>query len=453
MVVAQVRAFWIFWGDDDLFGPVLITWVSGFGGSLYAPVLQYYFKEIGASPVDMGNISSLKRVAAMVLAPAYGWLMDRDHALFSMVLCACGCAVGCLVQAIAWDLRLLYVGAIILGLGNNMWSLVLAFVTSRTEPSVRSVVVSGFYGQQRIIELVGKALYSPMRYVIVNIFKVDSKLQQFRMVLSVCWLFCFYGVIRLLWQIARDKKRSQENRLASRTSSGMEDISEICAVDHEVSHGPQEDGNFVSFFGVALAVISLSSTSAAVDILWPMFLQVTFGWDSKEYGVVLLLTTAANITGLTLSPVLEKHLSQLYASCLMMLGVGISAALAFGSDPPHTPAIHVPLVVALAFFLGIGESSLKSLATLQMPRYLQGRTWGVLSSLQGLGVIIGSSGGGLLFRKESSSPFLFNAVGAIVASVFLYVVSYFASMKQLHHIDSEYTAVEMTERKEVEHET
>ncbi len=71
---------------------------------------------------------------------------------------------------------------------------------------------------------------------------------------------------------------------------------------------------------------------------------------------------------------------------------------------------NVATVAVLAALLGVVDPALKSLLSLQMPPALQGRAWGVLAVLQGVGSVVGGSVGGVLLKSSLYMPPLFMAL-------------------------------------------
>ena len=115
--------------------PIVIIWVASFGGALHASVTTYYYLELGASEIQIGWIGFLMSAGSLLLSPV------------------------CLVRGAAKGMRTLLAGAVLLGVGVNLWTVVLAHVANCSERRRRSAVLSGFVVQETLLRLAGKGLF------------------------------------------------------------------------------------------------------------------------------------------------------------------------------------------------------------------------------------------------------------------------------------------------------
>eukprot|EP00965_Chrysotila_dentata_P102248 3376100-Pleurochrysis_carterae.AAC.1 len=134
----------------------------------------------------------------MVLAPVYGWFVDRGDAYTAITTSAFLCAWGCLARGAASNYAWLLAAAVLQGLGgSNLPTLVLAHLASCTEASTRSLVVSGYAAQLALLQIGGKALYGPFDSLL-QLMGFASQQLRYRITISVCMANCFFGVSQML---------------------------------------------------------------------------------------------------------------------------------------------------------------------------------------------------------------------------------------------------------------
>ena len=139
--------------------PIAIIWVASFGGSLHAPVTTFFLLDLGVDEVQIGHVGFLIAAGPIVLAPLYGYFLDRGFKFWSIWFSCLFCGVGCLLRGIATDWWLVYVAAVVIGLGAPLWNVVLSHVSAVSPPEHRSLAISAFQVQETSLRLAAKALY------------------------------------------------------------------------------------------------------------------------------------------------------------------------------------------------------------------------------------------------------------------------------------------------------
>ena len=197
----QSAALKIFWRPEMRI-PVLLIWIASFGSSLHDPVTIFFYlkvvqsalnalckhaqdmptfslRQIGASAKQIGNLYTISTLGTIILAPAYGYLIDKmpeRGAIHAIRISCVLCAMGCLLRSMATEINGLYVvspnlwsmffntfsfstlhlvcahehsyiGVAIMGLGDNLWTLVLTYISACCPNDIRSIVVSAYLMQ------------------------------------------------------------------------------------------------------------------------------------------------------------------------------------------------------------------------------------------------------------------------------------------------------------------
>ena len=133
-----------FWRDKRFRAPMLAIWVSVFGGALHDPVSTFFMLRLGATTVDIGRVGVIGSIGSLLMAPFYGYLLDKRGPFLAIILVLVLCTVGCLIRGLATEMYWYYVGQCVLGFGGgNLTTVVIAFVTSSTSRERRTLVMSG----------------------------------------------------------------------------------------------------------------------------------------------------------------------------------------------------------------------------------------------------------------------------------------------------------------------
>ena len=96
--------------------------------------------KVGASEMDIGWIGFIMSLGSLLLSPIAGLVLDARGPFIPLVITAAGCSLGCLVRGAAFDVAGLLWGAVLLGVGVNMWTVVLAHLANCSDRNRRSAV-------------------------------------------------------------------------------------------------------------------------------------------------------------------------------------------------------------------------------------------------------------------------------------------------------------------------
>ena len=174
-------------------------YVASFGGSLHAAVTTYYYLAIGASTMDIGTLGAIMSGGALLGAPICGMALDNYGPWTPIIVTASACAVGCLWRGMASSLTSLRMGAILLGVGVNMWTVILGHLVKSFPPNKRSEILAGFGVQIAVLQLAGKGMFPVMEYGLHHVVGIEDALLRYRIHIGMCTFFCFYGTFALFW--------------------------------------------------------------------------------------------------------------------------------------------------------------------------------------------------------------------------------------------------------------
>ena len=415
--------------------PAIITiWVASFGAALHMPCTTYYYRVVGASDVDIGAINMVATVGSLVLGPVYGHVLDTRGPFVPVVVSCAFCALGCALRGAANSVAMLYFAAFVLGIGgSNLWTTVLGLVVKRSPCANRSVAVSGYLVQVALLRLGGKLLYNPLDWAL-SAFTHWTVVRRYRAIMSICTIFCFFGVFELVRSraaIALEPEPSSAGAAASAASMDADAAAEATAEERaplesaaldgagegggggaavESGGGAAAGADARSSGAAALgAIIALrGAVAAAGATLWPLYVADAFGWSAREFASLVVASSLAATGAVAAAPSLERS----YGARRVASAASAAAALAslggfHKSAPPLLHALAATLFTAAVAML---DPLLKSLASDGTAKKTIAASFGMLATLDGVGSMVGSLGGAWLYSAAGlSAPFFASA--------------------------------------------
>jgi DHA1 family tetracycline resistance protein-like MFS transporter len=122
--------------------PLLIIFLTIFvnlvGFGIIIPLLPFYARTFGASPIVIGLLFAVFSLCQLVAAPALGDLSDRYGRRPVLIFSLAGTVVSFVMMALAQSLLLLFLARIVDGLSGGNISTARAYVADVTEPKDRA---------------------------------------------------------------------------------------------------------------------------------------------------------------------------------------------------------------------------------------------------------------------------------------------------------------------------
>eukprot|EP00039_Didymoeca_costata_P006484 m.90601 g.90601 ORF g.90601 m.90601 type:complete len:498 (-) comp13274_c0_seq4:45-1538(-) len=404
-------------------GPLLVIWLASFGGALHAPVTTFYLLEVGATSMDVGWLGFFQACGSLVCGPIYGWLLDHHGAFLAMSLAAFMCTAGCLIRGLATDISMVYIGYAVLGLGAaNLWTTVLSYLASITDPSQRQIVVSGYLFQTTTLQILGKALYPLVDWVYRDIFGVTRTLPRMRLHMAECTLFCF---VAFSYLVARngdvavntktekyfnaDNDDGKENLISGDTPEDRERGKDVIKDDEMTPGLDCPTRSIARFCGLSLVLVIQSFSNAATQVLWPLYLNDTFQWTANEFAYFLFISSVICTAMIAAAPIVEHTIGRVASQIIASTLAAVAAVFCFqfttfGLIPI---GLHITLTIALLGALSFMEPGLKAMSSQALPSRLQGTAFGILNSLSGIGSMIGNPAATWLYGLYSKEELYF----------------------------------------------
>jgi len=323
----------------------------------------------------------------------------------------------------------LIVSNIILGLGaGNLWIVVLSYLTCNCPVDIRSLVISGYLTQVTTLNLLGKSCYPLWNSFLLNGLQISGILLRYRITMSVCTFFCLFGLVALMYNktIKRNPVIVHKHKSLIMLKS-MDDIESALTSDIIPSVEPQ----YTAFAILSIILIIHSISVTVVKVLWPLFLYDNFGWTDGEYAYVISFDSLISIGAIASFPVIEKRIGRFRTATISALLAAFFGIVGFSFH--NTKSIIVLHVLMVVLFIGctaILEPNIKYLTSLYMPQTFQGLTFGVMSTLNGLGNIVGNLAGTFLYANYSGTAFTMICYLLIVGAVMIVFVKQYYQPKQ-----------------------
>ena len=236
--------------------PIVVLYVASFGGALHHAVTTYYYLAIGANEMDIGQLGFIMSVGALVGSPISGLALDKYGPWIPISVTAGCCAWGCLWRGMASGLASLRAGAILLGVGVNLWTVVLGHLAKSFPANMRSEVLSGFGVQTTLVQLAGKGVFPFVEYALHRIVGMEDALMRYRIHMGLCTFFCFYGTFALFW----DRRNVQQQQIGdNRRDASVKYMQKHSDIVDEL----EVDDGIVANDGRQLEEVELTSTSSA----------------------------------------------------------------------------------------------------------------------------------------------------------------------------------------------
>ena len=173
--------------------PAVVRWSERFGAGLETPVLPFFMLALNLSPSQMGALSTISVVSAILPSPIFGCMLDRYGPYYTIVLASAACGIGCGLQGVAQGYSWLAGARIFQGIGGfNMPTMINAHITACTPVSQRALTLSAFTAQGLFLRILGQGCYLPWDSMLRALGL--ERMLRFRVTLSVCTLFCWFGV-------------------------------------------------------------------------------------------------------------------------------------------------------------------------------------------------------------------------------------------------------------------
>jgi multidrug resistance protein len=376
---------------SPLFLMALTIFIDFTGFGLIIPLLPFWAQHLGAGPVGVGLTLTVYALAQFIFTPLLGRLSDsygRKPVIFSSLLIE---ALSFAFTALAGTLPLLLAARFVGGLGASNIGSAQAVVTDVTSPGERARGMGMIGAAIGLGFVVGPALG--------GILAPIGPAVPFWVAMGLAGINALL-VMRFLPETHREKGRASS---VSRGSGGL-----LTGLGKTLRYPAV----------VRLVTINLLFTLAfaAMEAVFPLFTQHTFGWTARENGYIF--TYVGFVVVLMQGGLVGRLVRRFGEHMLLIAGL---AMLAIGLILLPWSTNLALLFISLGI-LSAGEGAVtptvSALISFVSPPEAQGETLGFAQGLAGLGRVVGPlAAGGLFALAGPGSPFLIGGILVALAVV------------------------------------
>ena len=376
---------------SPLFLMALTIFIDFTGFGLIIPLLPFWAQHLGAGPVGVGLTLTVYALAQFIFTPVLGRLSDRygrKPVIFSSLLIE---AISFAFTALAGSLPLLLAARFVGGLGASNIGSAQAVVTDVTSPGERARGMGLIGAAIGLGFVVGPALGGVLAPVGPTVpFWAAMGLAAINALL----------VMSFLPETRRKKGK--------------------------VSSGSRGSGGLLTGWGktlrypavVRLVTINLFFTLAfaAMEAVFPLFTQHTFGWTARENGYIF--TYIGFVVVLMQGGLVGRLVRRFGEHALLIAGLlMLAAGLILLPWSTNLALLFISLGI-----LSVGEGAVtptvSALLSFVSPAEAQGETLGFAQGVAGLGRVAGPLVAGSLFAMAGpGSPFLIGGILVALAVV------------------------------------
>ncbi len=379
---------------SPLFLMALTIFIDFTGFGLVIPLLPFWAEHLGAGPAGVGLILTVYALAQFIFTPVLGKLSDhygRKPVIFSSLLIE---AVSFAFTALAGSLPLLLLARFIGGLGASNIGSAQALVADVTPPE----------GRARGMGMIGAAI--GLGFVVGP--ALGGMLASVGPALPF-WVAMGLAVVNALLVMSFLPETRRKREVAAPASS-----------HNQRSGGLLRDwGKALRYPAVTrLVIINLLLTVAfaAMEAVFPLFTQHTFGWTARENGYIF--TYVGFVVVLMQGGLVGRIVRRFGERTLLIAGlIMLAAGLALLPWSTNLALLFISLGI-LSAGDGAVTPAVSALLSFISPAEAQGETLGFAQGVAGLGRIIGPLAAGSLFAMAGpGSPFLIGSILVALAVV------------------------------------
>jgi len=374
--------------------PLLIIFLTIFvnlvGFGIIIPLLPFYARTFGASPVVIGLLFAIFSLCQLIASPALGDLSDRYGRRPVLVFSLAGTVVSFVMLALAHSIAMLFLARIVDGLSGGNISTARAYVADVTEPKDRARAYGligaafglGFIFGPALSGVLAKVSYTAPIWAAASLTLVAT---------VMAWVWLPETVHRAHAGTGNPLRYLPE--LLRRPL-----VRRILAID------------FVFWFALAI-----------FQTTFALFVAARFGFDAATTGYFFagFGLLGVLVQGGFIRPIVH-HLGDkaTFTAGLVFGAIGLTAAAL-----THSVGSFALALVPLALGMGFGMPTVSSLVSRAAGAHEQGRVQGAASAIESLGRTLGPVwGAALLQRFGEASPYL-SAAGFLLLT-FLMSVGY-----------------------------
>ena len=364
--------------------PLLVIFLTIFvnlvGFGIIIPLLPFYARTFGASPIVIGLLFASFSLAQLIASPLLGELSDRWGRRPVLILSLVGTVISFAMLAVAQSLVMLFAARIVDGLSGGNITTARAYIADITTEDDRASAYGLLGAAFGLGFIVGPALGAVLSYISYT---------------APIWAAAFITLVAtvLAWRwlpetVHRAHAGSGPPWRALRHLGGRPGLRRLLGIDF--------------LYWMSFAVYQTT---------FALFGARRFGFDATHTGYLFSAFGALGVIvqGGLVGPIVRvagNHRTLVFGLICTALGWG-------GSALTHSVPLFVALLVPAAVGIGLCNATLITLVSNAADRREQGRVQGAAGALESLGRTLGPIWGNALLQKVGEGA-AYGAAGALL---------------------------------------
>lgn len=373
----------------------LIVFIDSLGGSISAPVMPFYAKEFQASSRVIGLLFSSFSLSQVVALPMLGKLSDRIGRRPVLVISLFGAAGGALVQGLAPNVQLLFVGRVISGFCGAIGSTANVYISDVTDEESRPEYLGYLMSSNGLAFAFGPGLGGGLSTFGMNVpILVNAGL-----CIAAGFLAAAYLPESPIW-VAQQKACARRQCM----SSSQNDLND------------QQDAGIRSFslhvWGVCMAEFLRGLSFSSIFSIFALFAHQVYGLGSVSIGFAVCAGALCLIcTNIWLSPRLDMMLG--HVGCA---GFGMALIAVGELGLAYSPTLYLSLFGMCIVYMGqaVAGCTIATITSVLATDTNRGAVMSMQQMAQALGRVVGPVILSSLFSEEPEWPYACASVASIV---------------------------------------
>lgn len=369
--------------------------VFGFTSGLFGPFRSPYIRELGASPLVLGLMTSAGYVILALVRVPGAFIADRYGRRKVIVVFTFGAALSYAFYVFAWDWRVIMVAVVVSSLSHIYQPALEAIEADSLPPGSRGLGYSLIWVMPGVPAFLGPVVsgYLVERYGLVP---------GMRVVYAVV-LVCVLVVAGIRWRYL-EETAGEEDNLGHRelAASFRESVGSI----REAWRGMGREIRYVT-----LVYLLMSLEFPLFQTFYSLFAYDVVGVTGLEWG---LISTIGSVSLILVGYPAGKIVDRIGRRRSMLLAyllstptlLGFMAARGFA----QMVAVNVAFQVSTAFFF----PALNALRADMVPREKRGRIMGLMGTLRSLAMVPAATVYGYLYEVNRAYPYMIGVVIEVV---------------------------------------
>ncbi len=388
-------------------GNLLVLMVSymvfGFASGLFGPFRSPYIRELGASPLVLGLMTSVGYVILAFIRIPGAYIADRYGRRKVIAVFTFGAALSYAFYVFAWDWRLILVAVVVSSLSQIYQPALEAIEADSLPPGKRGLGYSLIYIMPGIPVFLG-----PM----VSGYLVERRglVPGMRLVYALVFVFVL-AVAAMRWRFL-EETMGEGGCLGHRelVASFRESFGSI----REAWRGMGRDVRYV-----ALVYLLMSFEYPLFDTFYSLFAYDVVGVTGMEWGIISTIGSVALIlVGYPAGRLVDRIGRR--RSMLLAYMFSTPALLGFMAARGFTQMVLVD--VSFRVYTALFFPALMALRADIIPRDRRGRVMGLMGTLRSLAIVPSATVFGYLYEVNRAYPYVIGVVIEVVTVAIIYAL-------------------------------